>query len=83
MVQTDSANFDTVLLPFAQVETAISAELSLLRSYRDISPDAGVRKASSTAAAIFGDFVIKASISNDGPFKLVDAVPRNGEHLDI
>ncbi|PYI01611.1 metallopeptidase MepB [Aspergillus sclerotiicarbonarius CBS 121057] len=81
-VQPENATFQNTLLPLAQEENRVSVYRYVLTFYRDVSPDAELRKASSDADQVFDDFERDTGLRKE-LFALVDEVfKKDNEDLD-
>lgn len=83
-VTPESADFKSVLLPFAHDDNKMSLETHIIGFYQAVSTDAKLRDASTEAETLMDDFAIESSMRED-IFKLVDAAfkkQHNDQGLD-
>ncbi|KAF2651276.1 thimet oligopeptidase [Lophiostoma macrostomum CBS 122681] len=76
-----TATFSSVVLPLAHAEDTRRLESNILCFYRDVSPDAELRKASNEAHQLIIEFDLESSMRQD-LFQLYDAIVRKNEDLD-
>ena len=84
-VNPGKADFNSVLLPFAQDDNNMSLETHIIGFYQAVSTDAALRDASTEAEKLMDDFAIESSMRED-IFKLVDEVfkaQKDDEKLDL
>ena len=80
-VSKDAATFDKVLLPMALDDNKMALESNIIGFYQSVSPDKGLRDASTEAEQNFDNWGIEASMRED-VFQLVDAVFQRNASLD-
>lgn len=83
-VKQGSADFKSVLLPFAEDDNEMSLESHIIGFYQAVSTDTALRDASTEAEKLMDDFAIESSMRED-IFQLVDETfkkQKDDENLD-
>ena len=80
-VSNEQANFENVILPRTRFDNELTLEIQINAFYQYVSTEDGLREPSRTAAKMWSDYAVEASMRED-IFALVDAVLKKDEKLD-